>query len=139
MKGTRIATERQLVVLRAVVEFIREHNYPPTLREIGKLIGIRSTNGVNDHLVALERKGYIERDQMKTRSITVLRIGEEAVGGTKMQTIEGVMSILREVLAAPIGTTRPKPDDTVADVIDGALFVRASDAANRSMTGGKVL
>jgi repressor LexA len=52
-------TERQTRVLAFLHAFIREKGYPPTLREIGAHMGIRSTNGVNDHLRALERKGYI--------------------------------------------------------------------------------
>lgn len=50
---------------------IAEKGYPPTLREIGANFGIRSTNGINDHLCALERKGYIRREDMTARSIRV--------------------------------------------------------------------
>src|SRR5690554_828546 len=53
-------TERQRAVLDFVVEYIRVHRFPPTVREIGRALGIRSTNGVSDHLKALERKGYLE-------------------------------------------------------------------------------
>ena len=50
----------------------------PSLREMGEHMGIRSTNGVNDHLHALERKGRIERDGLKSRSILVVGIWPEA-------------------------------------------------------------
>jgi repressor LexA len=56
-----------------VLDFIRQsivdRGYPPTLREIGARMGIRSTNGVNDHLRALERKGYLTREDMKSRAL----------------------------------------------------------------------
>jgi hypothetical protein len=65
-------TGRQQVLLRFVVEYQRAHGYPPTLREIGDHMGIRSTNGVNDHLKALERKGYVERSGLKSRALRVL-------------------------------------------------------------------
>jgi repressor LexA len=39
------------------------------MREIGEHMGIRSTNGVNDHLKALERKGHLVRDDMKSRAL----------------------------------------------------------------------
>ena len=42
---------------------------PATLREIGSHFGIGSTNGVNDHLKALESKGYLTREDMKSRSL----------------------------------------------------------------------
>ncbi len=55
------------------MEFIRrsihERGYPPTLREIGAEMKIRSTNGVSDHLRALERKGYLSREDMKSRAL----------------------------------------------------------------------
>lgn len=66
-------TSRQLLVLKAINASINKHGYPPTLREICEAIGIRSTNGVNDHLHALERKGYVlmpEDSKCRTMKIT---------------------------------------------------------------------
>src|SRR5690242_9356162 len=62
-------TERQKAVLDYIVESIQDRGYPPTLREIGNHLGIKSTNGVNDHLRALERKGYLTREDMKSRTL----------------------------------------------------------------------
>ncbi len=62
-------TERQNQVLEYIRSSISRRGYPPTLREIGAHMGIRSTNGVNDHLRALERKGYLTREDMKSRAL----------------------------------------------------------------------
>src|ERR1043166_1914011 len=62
-------TDRQQQVLSYIRQSIHERGYPPTLREIGAHMGIRSTNGVNDHLRALERKGYLTREDMKSRAL----------------------------------------------------------------------
>ncbi|MBL8610715.1 MAG: transcriptional repressor LexA [Myxococcales bacterium] len=62
-------TQRQQMVLDFIRQSINERGYPPTLREIGARMGIRSTNGVNDHLRALERKGYLTREDMKSRAL----------------------------------------------------------------------
>ncbi|MBM4374619.1 MAG: transcriptional repressor LexA [Deltaproteobacteria bacterium] len=62
-------TSRQEQVLRFIRQSIVDRGYPPTLREIGAHMGIRSTNGVNDHLRALERKGYLTREDMKSRAL----------------------------------------------------------------------
>lgn len=62
-------TQRQEMVLSYIQASIIERGYPPTLREIGNHMGIRSTNGVNDHLRALERKGYLTREDMKSRAL----------------------------------------------------------------------
>ncbi len=69
-------TERQRAVLEYISLSINDRGYPPTLREIGNHLGIRSTNGVNDHLRALERKGYLTREDMKSRTLRLVRTPE---------------------------------------------------------------
>ncbi len=65
-------TKRQSQTLDFIRQSIEERGYPPTLREIGEFMGIRSTNGVNDHLRALERKGYLKREDMKSRALKLV-------------------------------------------------------------------
>lgn len=62
-------TERQALILRLITEAIRARGYPPTVRELLKATGGKSTNGIADHLAALIRKGYLLRDGMKSRGI----------------------------------------------------------------------
>ncbi len=69
-------TQRQQMVLDFIRQSISDRGYPPTLREIGAKMGIRSTNGVNDHLRALERKGYLTREDMKSRALRPIDIEE---------------------------------------------------------------
>ncbi|MDH5492624.1 MAG: hypothetical protein OEY14_11795, partial [Myxococcales bacterium] len=71
-------TDRQRAVLEFISTSIEDHGYPPTLREIGNHLGIRSTNGVNDHLRALERKGYLTREDMKSRTLRLVRAPDGA-------------------------------------------------------------
>src|SRR6185369_6051062 len=65
-------TKRQEETLEFIRKSIGERGYPPTLREIGESMGIRSTNGVNDHLRALERKGFLRREDMKSRALKLV-------------------------------------------------------------------
>jgi repressor LexA len=65
-------TARQEQTLDFIRKSIEDRGYPPTLREIGEYMGIRSTNGVNDHLRALERKGYLRREDMKSRALKLV-------------------------------------------------------------------
>jgi repressor LexA len=67
-------TKRQEQTLDFIRNSIVERGYPPTLREIGEHMGIRSTNGVNDHLRALERKGYLRREDMKSRALKLIEM-----------------------------------------------------------------
>ncbi len=69
MKGL---TDRQLAVLQFIQSHQASQGYPPTIREIGEQLGIKSTNGVNDHLKALERKGMLSRVGSKSRAMEVL-------------------------------------------------------------------
>lgn len=70
-------TLRQQMCLDFICSSIEQRGYPPTIREIGAHMGIRSTNGVNDHLKALSRKGYLTRDELKSRA---LRPADELTG-----------------------------------------------------------
>jgi len=74
-------TDRQLEVLRFIVQQIEDDGYPPTIREIGEALDIRSTNGVNDHLKALEKKGYLTRDPVKSRALIPAERAREVLGG----------------------------------------------------------
>src|SRR5262245_18780224 len=62
-------TDRQQQILDFIGESINARGFPPTLREIGEHFGIRSTNGVNEHLKALEKKGYLRREDLKSRAM----------------------------------------------------------------------
>lgn len=52
---------RQRAILEMIRDWIGQHGVPPSYREIGDAMGIRSTNGVSDHVKALIRKGYLTR------------------------------------------------------------------------------
>jgi hypothetical protein len=65
-------TPRQLALLEFVWQRISEKGSPPTLREIAIGLGVGSTNAVLDHIKALERKGYVKRDQPKSRSLRLI-------------------------------------------------------------------
>jgi repressor LexA len=73
-------TDRQLEVLRFIAREIEERGYPPTIREIGEGLDIASTNGVNDHLKALEKKGYLQRDPAKSRALIPTSQARDVLG-----------------------------------------------------------
>lgn len=67
-----LLTERQTEAYEYVRSYLQSYHKPPTLREIGDALGIRSTNGVYKLLRALEAKGYIEREKHKARSLELV-------------------------------------------------------------------
>lgn len=62
-------TDRQQAVLDVLRSYGAEHGYPPTVREIGALLGLASSSTVHSHLGALERAGIVERDPSKPRAL----------------------------------------------------------------------
>lgn len=68
MKGI---TDRQKEVLNYISEFTEENSYPPTVREIGDHFGI-SLRAVQDHIAALQKKGFLSQSQKRSRSIKVI-------------------------------------------------------------------
>ena len=89
-------TQRQRDILDFISASIVERGFPPTLREIGEHFSIRSTNGVNDHLKALEKKGHLRREDLKSRAMRpVLPDGSgEVVPLRRAPVGTGVMDIV---------------------------------------------
>src|SRR5690349_19311440 len=71
-------TERR--VYEYLIDFLAEHTYQPSIREIGREFRIKSTKTVSDILQSLARKGLIERDPSRSRGVRL--VGYTGVGGT---------------------------------------------------------
>ncbi len=64
-------TDRQRQILYFVDSHTREHGYPPSVREIGKAVGLTSPSTVHSHLATLQDRDYLRRDPSKPRAIEV--------------------------------------------------------------------
>ncbi|MGI6422561.1 MAG: transcriptional repressor LexA [Syntrophomonadaceae bacterium] len=62
-------TYRQKQILDYIKEKISQSGYPPSVREIGQAVGLRSSSTVYNHLLQLEQKGYLKKDPTKPRAI----------------------------------------------------------------------
>jgi repressor LexA len=65
-------TKRQQEIFDFIKRYGSEHGYPPTVRDIGKAIGLTSSSTVHAHLANLEKVGLLRRDPSKPRAIEVL-------------------------------------------------------------------
>ncbi|MGM0438070.1 MAG: transcriptional repressor LexA [Bacillota bacterium] len=65
-------TDRQKQIFDYIVQEINEKGYPPSVREIGKAVGLKSPASVHSHLKTLEKLNYIRRDPSKPRAIEIL-------------------------------------------------------------------
>jgi len=64
-------TKRQEEILDFIVERVRDEGFPPTLKEIAAQFGLASPNAARDHVLALERKGFLKRTGEKSRALTL--------------------------------------------------------------------
>jgi repressor LexA len=140
-------TKRQRQVLNFISQSIEERGYPPTMREIGVHMGIRSTNGVNDHLKALERKGHIVREDLKSRTlrpvetspppVSVPLLGRVAAGQPilAVENLEETLKVDQYLVGSGenIFGLRVKGESMIEDgILDGDIvFVKQQRTAER--------
>ncbi|MBB3156502.1 repressor LexA [Microbacterium proteolyticum] len=65
-------SDKQLAILEVIQRSIARHGYPPSMREIGDAVGLKSLSSVTHQLNQLELSGYLRRDPGKTRAMEVL-------------------------------------------------------------------
>ena len=70
--GTPLLTERQQEIWQFLADYVDEHGYPPTVREIGDAVGLASPSPVHAHLANLERAGLLRRDPTKPRALELV-------------------------------------------------------------------
>ncbi|MBD0281677.1 MAG: transcriptional repressor LexA [Thermoleophilaceae bacterium] len=92
-------TKRQQEIFDFVRRYVGEHGYPPTVRDIGKAIGLTSSSTVHAHLANLEKLGLLRRDPTKPRAIEVLVDKAKAAAATTGLPLVGQVAAGQPVLA----------------------------------------
>jgi repressor LexA len=92
-------TKRQQEIFDFVKRYVREHGYPPTVRDIGKAIGLTSSSTVHAHLANLEKLGLLRRDPTKPRAMEVLSEKAKAAAATSGLPLVGQVAAGQPVLA----------------------------------------
>lgn len=118
-------TDRQQRILEVIRETVETRGYPPSVREIGEAVGLRSPSSVHSQLATLERGGYLRRDPARPRAIEVrfdpdteLSIPPSA---TKLVPLVGEIAAGAPVLAEErVEQVYPLPKEFVGD---GTLFM----------------
>src|SRR3954468_1388313 len=84
-------TKRQQEIFEFIKKYSAKHGYPPTVRDIGKAVGLASSSTVHAHLSNLEKVGLLRRDPSKPRALELLdRAVEQAVDTVKSVVRPGV-------------------------------------------------
>ena len=94
-------TKRQQEIFEFVKRYVGDHGYPPTVRDIGKAIGLTSSSTVHAHLANLERLGLLRRDPTKPRAIDLgdRRAVRASDGDVRMLPLVGTIAAGTPVLA----------------------------------------
>ena len=71
-------SEKQKLILEFIADFTSERGYPPSVREIGAAVGLKSPSTVHAHLNKLRELGYLQKDEHCTRSLTLVGAGRES-------------------------------------------------------------
>lgn len=140
-------TKRQQAVLDCIEECIREKGYGPTVREICHSLGLSSPSTVHVHLKALEEKGLIKRDPLKSRSITLTHPHDEAsvienviapsFGRAVEVPLVGNVAAGTPILAEEnITDTMTLPTDIVGDAPSFMLSVRGDSMIEAGINDG---
>lgn len=91
-------TQIEQQVYHYLIDFLAQNTYQPSIREIAREFQIKSTKTVSDLLHALEHKGYIERDESRSRGVRLL--GYSAAGGTQPVPYYGAVHAGTPVVAS---------------------------------------
>ncbi|HEV7494818.1 transcriptional repressor LexA [Baekduia sp.] len=84
-------TKRQQEIFDFIKRYSAKHGYPPTVRDIGKAVGLASSSTVHAHLANLEKLGLLRRDPSKPRALELLDKASSAVG----DAVDNVRSLVR--------------------------------------------
>jgi repressor LexA len=139
-------TKRQQEVLEVVEQYMEQHGYPPTVREIGEAIGLTSPSTVHAHLKALEQSGALRRDATKPRAIDLgeRRREREArrpepieLPGVRMLPMVGAIAAGSPILAEENITEHiAVPEQITASGENFLLAVRGDSMVNAGILDG---
>ena len=137
-------TRRQQAVLDCIEDCVRDKGYGPTVREVCQALGLSSPSTVHVHLKALEEKGYIKRDPLKSRSIalTYPLDDDAAVASSGYSTMLNLPRVGSVAAGTPIlaeeniTDTISMPVDIVGDSASFMLSVRGDSMVEAGINDG---
>lgn len=135
-------TESQKRILTAIAELAEENQCPPSVRELGERVGMRSPCSVHRHLKTLEAKGYIARRKATNRGIIVLRGIDHRTTPKKTVTIPlvGTVAAGKPLLAEEhIETAYAVSTDLVPDEDSFMLRVKGDSMAGAGIFDGDLV
>jgi repressor LexA len=134
-------TERQLHILEFIKEKIKTCGYPPSVREIGQAVGLKSSSTVHAYLVQLENMGYLRRDPSTPRAVIPVESGESKdVSAAVELPVVGDVAAGAPILAEEnISTYFPVPVDMIGSGSHFILQVKGESMIEAGILNGDYL
>ena len=130
-------TKRQQEIFDFIKRYSSENGYPPTVRDIGKAIGLTSSSTVHTHLANLEKAGMLRRDPTKPRALELLREGARKVVGPSGLPLVGQVAAGQPILAEEnIEEYVDVPEIAGGDAGEYVLKVSGESMKNAGILGG---
>ncbi|MEA2481600.1 MAG: repressor LexA [Thermoleophilaceae bacterium] len=130
-------TKRQQEIFDFIKRYSSEHGYPPTVRDIGKAIGLTSSSTVHAHLSNLEKLGLLRRDPTKPRALELLGAAAKRVVGPSGLPVLGRVAAGQPVLAEEnIEEYVDVPDIAGGDAGEYVLRVQGDSMKNAGILEG---
>jgi repressor LexA len=136
-------TKRQQEIFDFIKKYSAKYGYPPTVRDIGKAVGLASSSTVHAHLANLEKVGLLRRDPSKPRAIELL---DKAVGAVKDAVSPSGVPLVGHVAAGQPILAEENIEDYVqlppimgGDESDFLLTVRGDSMKNAGILEGDIV
>ena len=140
--------KREKAILKFIEKQINRNGYPPSVREIGSAVGLKSTATVHGYLSKLQEKGYIKKENQKGRTLKVLK-GENTLQETKQLytnkemvdvPVIGKITAGEPILAVEnVTDTFPIPIDFVGNSESFMLKVRGESMIEAGILDGDLI
>lgn len=147
-------SKRQISIYEFICSYTKEHAYPPSVREIGKAVGLASPSTVHMHLKVLEEQGLIKRASNKPRTIEIVpqenatieakeglvNVVQDASANTISVPLVGRVAAGLPILAEQnVEETLTLPTSIVGDSCSFLLRVRGTSMIKRGILNGDII
>ncbi|MEO0185420.1 MAG: transcriptional repressor LexA [candidate division WOR-3 bacterium] len=124
--------DRKRQILKAIQDFVRDYGYPPTIREIAKMVGLKSTKAVKVHIDNLAKDGLIIKNETKARGLRIepkkIPIVGRVAAGLPELAFEEIEGYFDPLIWQDCFLLKVKGDSMVnAHIYDGDLVVVRPD------------
>jgi len=134
--ATTELTSRQQQIMDFIHKHLQEKGYPPSVREIGKAVGLSSSSSVHSHLEILERKKLLRRDAAKPRAMEITKSKLPSNGAVSLPLVGEIAAGQPVIAEENIESYMPLPAELVRGDESFILKVKGSSMVEAGIFDG---